>query len=103
MLAAGDQALALLQAVGPGTSDLKAFMAGLEEICGGETAYGPLDRQVTKADMPIQGPWRHGSLKEFFANVIAGKNTPATSGGEDKQIDGATKVAICIEIDEFCI
>jgi hypothetical protein len=46
--------------------------------------------------MPIQGPWRHGSLKEYFANVQAGRTTPTSSGGGDKQIDSACKVAALV-------
>ena len=65
----------------------------LDDLCGEASEYGPLGRTITKEDMPIQGPWRHGSLKEFFANVAAGETDPAKTGGSDKQIDGACKVA----------
>ena len=92
----GDQTYALLESMaraGPGKCDLAEFMAGLEATCGEGSDYGPLGRKITKADYPIKGPWRHGSLKQYFKNVSEGKNTPATSGSDDKQIDGACKVA----------
>ena len=79
-------------------------MKELDAICGGDSAYGPLDRQITKADMPIQGPWRHGSLKQHFANVQA-LSDPQVSpwsgipgqkfnrfGGDDKQVDGMIRL-----------
>ena len=92
----GDQTLALLRsmaAAGKGASDLGAYMQGLDLLCGEATEYGPLGRKIEKDDMPIQGPWRHGSLKEYFANVKAGESDPSKTGGEDKQIDGACKIA----------
>ena len=62
-----------------------------EPFPAGASSYGPLDRQIAKADMPIT--WRHGSMKQYFANVSAGRGTPATSGGDDKQVDGVPKMA----------
>eukprot|EP01047_Picozoa_sp_COSAG01_P054092 COSAG01_NODE_5869_length_3981_cov_1.845183_1_plen_272_part_00 len=88
----GDQTFALLRALaaaGPGKLDQRGFMAELETLCGGLSDYGSLDRVIDKADCPIQGPWRHGSLKKYFANLAAGQ----PSGSDDKQIDGACKVA----------
>lgn len=79
-------------------------MQELDAICGGDSAYGPLDRQIAKADMPIQGPWRHGSLKQHFANVQALKDSQASPwsdipgqkfnrfGGDDKQVDGKIRL-----------
>jgi hypothetical protein len=32
-------------------------------------------------------------MKQYFANVSAGRGTPATSGGDDKQVDGVPKMA----------
>ena len=110
-----------MAAAGAATSDLLGYMKGLEELCGEGSAYGPMGcslcppaprpppavpaspwppelsrtlgrRVIEKSEYPISGPWRHGSLKGFFKNVAEGKATPATSGGDDKQIDGATKM-----------
>ena len=92
----GDQTIALLRCMaktGPGMCDLSAFMRELDDRCGENSAYGPLGRVVTQADYPIAGPWRHGSLKKYFANIAEGKSSPQTSGSDDKQIDGACKVA----------
>jgi hypothetical protein len=92
----GDQTYALLKslaAAGPGASDLPAFMKELDVLTGEDSAYGPLARVVTKEDYPIKGAWRHGSLKEYMKNVSEGKNSPSTSGSDDKQIDGACKAA----------
>lgn len=75
-------------------------MGKLDQICGGGSAYGPLDRQIAKGDMPIKGPWRHGSLKQYFANVQALKDTGGSGqkfdrfGGDDKQVDGATSLQL---------
>jgi hypothetical protein len=107
----GDQALALLRALGSAPKAttslenfqltetvLEAYMGELDQICGGGSAYGPLDRQIAKGDMPIKGPWRHGSLKQHFANVQAledpWRGAPGQKfdrfGGDDKQVDGTT-------------
>uniref|UniRef100_A0A3B4ASI8 Selenoprotein J n=1 Tax=Periophthalmus magnuspinnatus TaxID=409849 RepID=A0A3B4ASI8_9GOBI len=44
-----------------------------------------------KAVLPIDGPWRHSSLKHFLKNVDAGKEE--TGSETDCQIDGVTKLA----------
>ncbi|KAJ0059857.1 hypothetical protein NL108_014119, partial [Boleophthalmus pectinirostris] len=44
-----------------------------------------------KAILPINGPWRHSSLKHFMKNVDAGKKE--TGSETDCQIDSVTKLA----------
>lgn len=41
--------------------------------------------------LPINGPWRNGSLKAFMRNVDAGKEE--TGCDKDCQMDGVTKLA----------
>lgn len=106
----GDQARALLRVLadaGPcdiGLPVLQAYMRQLDELCGEHTAYGPLGRTLrkpsrgqdkygmTKAEYPVLGPWRHGSLTHFFMNIKKGRDSPTDSGSADIQIDGACKV-----------
>lgn len=86
----GDQTWALVEAMSNGGDvvDFDKYRSHLTAIMGGDTDYGPLGRVITKEQQPIQGPWRHGSMKTFFANQA----DPAVQMN-DKQIDGACKVA----------
>ncbi|TNN53622.1 Crystallin J1C [Liparis tanakae] len=61
----GDQAVVLLESL---------------SACGGP-----------RPQLPIEGPWRHASLKGFLKNVDAGKEE--TGCEDDCQIDGITKLA----------
>lgn len=71
-----------------GNVDFDAYREHLTTIMGGDSDYGPLGRVITKEEQPIQGPWRHGSMKAFFAH-----QADPTIPMDDKQIDGACKVA----------
>ncbi len=88
----GDQTWALIEAMvnngGQVDVNFDAYRSRLTAILGGDTDYGPLGRVVTKEEQPIQGPWRHGSMKTFFAH-----QADPTVPMDDKQIDGACKVA----------
>lgn len=60
----GDQTWALVQAMRPGGGvDLPAYVKNLDTLMGGESDYGALGRVIGSDEMPIQGPWRHGSMK----------------------------------------
>ncbi len=86
----GDQTWALIEAMAANGGDVNfdAYRSQLTAIMGGDSDYGPLGRVITKEEQPIQGPWRHGSMKTFFAN-----QADPTVPMDDKQIDGACKVA----------
>ena len=67
----GDQAYVLLRSlvqmkglkVDEATADLQTFFGEQEEAQGG---YGKLQRgELTQESLPIDGPWRHGSITQF--------------------------------------
>lgn len=55
-------------------------------------AEGKVIEEQRVWSMPVPGPWRHGSIKGFLKNYVAGKRFPEC-GSDDEQIDGACKVA----------
>ncbi|CAL8346854.1 unnamed protein product [Merluccius merluccius] len=94
----GDQAYVLLESLaecgGLNVEDLtqrtlKAFGPGSEYDTPVNDPYrvpeGP------RPQLPIQGPWRHASLKSFLKNMDAGKQD--TGCETDMQIDGVAKLA----------
>lgn len=91
----GDQAAVVLQSlVEKGgrvdVSDLvRAHVAKFDE--GSE--YGRLGRHdgIGAGDLPIDGPWRHGSIAGFLENVRRGKAWPAT-GTRDGSSDCFVKI-----------
>ena len=60
---------------------------------GGTFGYGTLEgtNGLTNAEMPIAGPWRHGSIKGFVERMAAGKRWPQC-GSDDAQADCLTKI-----------
>ncbi|MED6260583.1 hypothetical protein ATANTOWER_023510, partial [Ataeniobius toweri] len=94
----GDQAYVLLESLSQcGDVDVKHLTKRFYEFFGPGTVYDlPLNdpyrkKGGPKAILPIDGPWRNGSLKAFLRNVDAGKEE---SGCDvDCQIDGVTKLA----------
>jgi len=42
--------------------------------------------------MPLPGPWRHGSVKDFLKNYVVNNTGSSASGGNDEQVDGCCKV-----------
>jgi hypothetical protein len=86
----GDQTWALIQAMvgeDAGGVDVDSFHSNLTALMGGDSDYGPIGRVIAKEEQPIQGPWRHGSMKGYFAN-----QADASAPLDDKQIDGACKM-----------
>nr|NP_001180427.1 selenoprotein Jb [Salmo salar] len=49
------------------------------------------DRSGSRPQLPIEGPWRHGSIKSFMKNMDAGKEE--TGCETDFQPDGIAKLA----------
>uniref|UniRef100_A0A3Q2E528 Crystallin J1B-like n=2 Tax=Cyprinodon variegatus TaxID=28743 RepID=A0A3Q2E528_CYPVA len=94
----GDQAYVLLESLSQcGDVDVKDLTKRFYEFFGPGTVYDlPLNdpyrkKGGPKAVLPIDGPWRNGSLKAFLRNVDAGKEE---SGCDvDCQMDGVTKLA----------
>ncbi|KAA0719072.1 hypothetical protein E1301_Tti007610 [Triplophysa tibetana] len=94
----GDQAFVLLESLsesgGLSVDDLKQrtyrfFGPGSEYDTPLNDPYR--EKGAPRPQLPIEGPWRHASLKSFIKNVDAGK---AETGCEtDNQIDGVAKLA----------
>uniref|UniRef100_A0A8C2XSZ9 Selenoprotein J n=1 Tax=Cyclopterus lumpus TaxID=8103 RepID=A0A8C2XSZ9_CYCLU len=94
----GDQAVVLLESLsacgGLNVDDLKQrtlkfFGPGSEYDTPVNDPYR--ERGGPRPQLPIEGPWRHASLKSFLKNVDAGKEE--TGCENDCQIDGIAKLA----------
>lgn len=94
----GDQAFVLLESLsecgGLDVDDLKKrtlkfFGPGSEYDTPVNDPYR--EKGGPRPQLPIEGPWRHGSLKSFLKNVDAGKEE--TGCETDLQIDGIAKLA----------
>ncbi|KAE8280039.1 Crystallin J1A [Larimichthys crocea] len=94
----GDQAYVLLESLSQcGDVNVEDLTKRFYKFFGPGTVYDlPLNdpyrkKGGPKAILPIDGPWRNGSLKAFFRNVDAGKEE--TGSDVDCQMDGVTKLA----------
>uniref|UniRef100_A0A668AM28 Selenoprotein J n=1 Tax=Myripristis murdjan TaxID=586833 RepID=A0A668AM28_9TELE len=94
----GDQAFVLLQSLSQcGDVNVEDLTNRIYKFFGPGTVYDlPLNDPYRKpggpkAVLPIDGPWRNGSLKAFIRNVDAGK--AETGCAVDCQMDGVTKLA----------
>ncbi|KAL4635907.1 crystallin J1A-like [Arapaima gigas] len=94
----GDQAYVLLESLsecgGLNVHDVKQrfykfFGPGSEYDTPVNDPYR--DKGGPRPQLPIKGPWRHASLKNFLKNMDAGRE--ATGCDVDNQIDGVTKLA----------
>ncbi|KAG7457161.1 hypothetical protein MATL_G00243580 [Megalops atlanticus] len=94
----GDQAYVLLESLsecgGLNVEDLKQrtykfFGPGSEYDTPVNDPYR--EKGGPRPQLPIEGPWRHASLKSFLKNVDAGKEE--TGCADDNQIDGIAKLA----------
>uniref|UniRef100_A0A8C4I4B9 Crystallin J1C n=1 Tax=Dicentrarchus labrax TaxID=13489 RepID=A0A8C4I4B9_DICLA len=94
----GDQAFVLLESLaecgGLNVDDLKQrtlkfFGPGSEYDTPVNDPYR--ERGGPRPQLPIEGPWRHASLKSFLKNLDAGKEE--TGCESDCQIDGIAKLA----------
>ncbi len=72
-----------------GPADTRKLIDGLESTFGGASAYGPwpADPDAPRPRMPIDGPWRHGSIKGFLANLAAGKRDVPDCDSDDSRVD----------------
>ncbi|CAG5895746.1 unnamed protein product [Menidia menidia] len=94
----GDQAYILLESLSQcGDVDVEDLTKRIYKFFGPGTVYDlPLNdpyrkKGGPKVTLPIDGPWRNGSLKAFFRNVDSGKEE--TGCEVDCQMDGITKLA----------
>ncbi|XP_054622378.1 crystallin J1A-like isoform X2 [Dunckerocampus dactyliophorus] len=94
----GDQAYVLLESLSQcGDVNVEDLTRRIYKFFGPGTVYDlPLNdpyrkKGGPKAVLPIDGPWRNGSLKAFIRNVDAGKEE--TGCDVDCQMDGVTKLA----------
>lgn len=96
----GDQAFVLMQhlvahggVLEPSELSHELEAAFRPESEGGSLGYGELEgtNGLTNKEMPIDGPWRHGSMKGFLERMALGKHWPQC-GSDDAQADCLTKV-----------
>lgn len=97
----GDQNFVLLESLAEtGRLDVEDFTQRTAVAFGKESIYeveGAIDKEnwpgnVKPLQMPIAGPWRHGSIKQFLVKyLVEGKRYPEC-GSDDEQVDGACKV-----------
>jgi len=111
----GDQTLCLLESLvaKQGRLDVDDYAARLEEKFGKNSRYelgaedphnwpslkeNPKDSKgnvITEQrlwNLPLPGPWRHGSMKGFLKNYVNEGKRPPVCGGNDEQVDGCCKV-----------
>uniref|UniRef100_A0A3P8XKF3 Selenoprotein J n=1 Tax=Esox lucius TaxID=8010 RepID=A0A3P8XKF3_ESOLU len=93
----GDQSFVLLESLsecgGLNVDDLRKRMY---KVFGPRSEYDipindPYRDRTPRPNLPIEGPWRHASLKSFIRNVDAGKEE--TGCETDNQPDGIAKLA----------
>ncbi|KAJ0059008.1 hypothetical protein NL108_003373, partial [Boleophthalmus pectinirostris] len=88
----GDQAYVLLESLSEcGGLDVEDLKKRTLKFFGPGSAYDipendPYRQKGGKPQLPIEGPWRHASLKSFLKNLDAGKEITG-------EIDGITKLA----------
>lgn len=94
----GDQAFVLLESLsGCGGLNVNDLRKRTYNFFGPRSEYDtPVndpyrDRSGPRPQLPIEGPWRHGSIKSFMKNMDAGKEE--TGCETDFQPDGIAKLA----------
>ena len=91
----GDQAAVVLQSLVEcgGKVDTSHLVQAHVSKFDAKSEYGRLGRHdgIGAGDLPIDGPWRHGSIAGFLSNVRSGKAWPAT-GTRDGSSDCFVKI-----------
>ena len=91
----GDQAATVLESLVAcgGKVDPSHLVQAHVRKFGPDGAYGQLGRHdgIGAGDLPIDGPWRHGSIDGFLRNVTSGKSWPAC-GTRDGSSDCFVKI-----------
>ena len=71
---------------------LNNLVGKFETAFGSQSAYGPWPVDPNyKPKVPIQGPWRHASIKGFLTNLSSGKRSLPECGSDDAQADAIAK------------
>ncbi|XP_005092833.2 crystallin J1A [Aplysia californica] len=97
----GDQAYVMLKSLVESKGlDIDHLTKATYDFFGPNSSYesdetnkylvGKEDKINIKKSLPIHGPWRHGCIKDFLANMYADKNP--TGSETDDQIDCAIRV-----------
>ena len=72
--------------------DLNNLVGRFETAFGPQSAYGPWPVDPNyKPKVPIDGPWRHASIKGFLSNLSSGKRSVPECGSDDAQADAIAK------------
>lgn len=91
----GDQAAVVLQSLVAcgGRVDVEDLVRAHVEKFDERSEYGKLGRHdgIGAGDLPIDGPWRHGSIAGFLGNVRSGRSWPRT-GTADCSSDCFVKI-----------
>uniref|UniRef100_A0A3B4GKV2 Crystallin J1A-like n=1 Tax=Pundamilia nyererei TaxID=303518 RepID=A0A3B4GKV2_9CICH len=91
----GDQAYVLLESLSECGLNIDDLKQRTLKVFGPGSEYDmpvndPYRERGPRPQLPIDGPWRHASLKSFLKNVDAGKEETCEN---DCQIDGIAKLA----------
>lgn len=71
---------------------LVALVNRFESAFDSASPYGPWPLPKNHGpDMPVDGPWRHGSLKGFLTNLESGKRSYPGCGSDDSQADALAR------------
>ena len=71
---------------------LNNLVGRFETAFGSQSAYGPWPVDPNyKPKVPIEGPWRHASIKGFLSNLSSGKRSVPECGSDDAQADAIAK------------
>merc|ERR1719161_697686 len=96
----GDQAFVVLQSlVRCGAVNTSDLVASHVQKFGTSGEYGPLGNTNVQSagDLPIKGPWRHGSVDRFLRNIDAGAGFPRC-GSNDGSSDCFVKAVPAIAL-----
>ena len=71
---------------------LNILVGRFETAFGSQSSYGPWPVDPScKPKIPIEGPWRHASIKGFLSNLSSGKRSVPECGSDDAQADAIAK------------
>jgi len=86
----GDQMLVLAEHLAKygALEPMNKLIANIEHTFGNGSEYGKYPTKKGDIVMPVQGPWRHGSLKGFLRQLTKGHcHWPACGDPDDAQAD----------------
>ena len=73
---------------------LAALVDRFEAAFGPSGPYGPwpIPPDLPRPELPIPGPWRHGSIKGFLDNLGEGERSVPRCGSNDSQFDAIARI-----------